>query len=334
MPVFTQGAAAAAALEEEARKNRPGRFRMQTYTIKNDPQVEHFLRFVTDHQFWISADTHRFVPTKDKPAEWDGNWPGALWGICPLDRMFRLPDPQRPGRFLDAYEDGFGQCYIHEAFAGIKDEKFGKDKSVPDPMVWSVAVLREPVLDPATKEVTGFTDKMVEYKEPGEKGATYQIPHLVIVSQFYRYFYAAVKASAYTAQASVCDKDFRVVRKGNTEFEIAPVNVTPDHRPGTDSWQRYTEALDVLKFDLGPWLVERATVDHYRRWFIPGQEPEGGYARKNSNGSGNGAAAAEPEQSQDAPAQPVQPAYTPEQMAGFRAALSGRPAAAAPADGG
>ena len=106
MPVFTQGAEEAKKLDEEAKAARGSRFRIQTYTFKDmekDSDVEPVLmRFITDHNAWLSADTHQFIPTKDKPEEWDSpNWPKAMWGICRRGRMFRLRDAS--GKVLDEF---------------------------------------------------------------------------------------------------------------------------------------------------------------------------------------------------------------------------------------
>lgn len=317
MPVFTQGAEEAKRLDEEAKAARGNRHRIQTYTfedtLKEGKPV--LMRFLTDYTAWIAADTHQFIPTKDKPEEWEGNWPKAMWGICSRDRMFRLRDAS--GKVLDEFEEGWGNCYIHNAYAGKKD-RFDNDMSVPAPQVYGLAALRDVEVDPATSEVIGIKDQMAEYRTEDKK--TIQVPRIVVVSQKYINFWGALKASVFGPSKTVCDKDYNVERIKN-DYNISNVYQTPDHKPGTPSWGIYDEALRVMGFSLQDWLLERASEDWYKRWWIPGAVPAGGYKRGGSSDSesdGESGGSAAPATS------PAGPQVDQSALAGYREKLAGR----------
>lgn len=319
MPILTEGADEAEAIAEDIKKKRSQRFRIQQLAIKDGDDV--LLRFYTDHNRWISADIHSFIPTKEKPAEYTGqNWPKSMWAVCMKDRMFRLRDSQDPRKLLDTYEEGYGVCYIHDALAGVKDEKYGTDKSIPGAQVLGLAVLREPVRDPADPEngpVIGFKDKMTEWTD--EKGTVYQLPHFVIINQKYSNFWSAVKASCYVEPRTACNKDFRITRTGN-DYNIATVNLTPDFMPGSPAWSTYDEALKIVGFDLREYVIGHSTADHYARWFVPGATPKDGYGRRDSNSSG----AAEEDGHAAGATTPAGPQVDQAAMADFRASLSQR----------
>ena len=44
--------------------------------------------------------------------------------------------------------------------------------------------------------------------------------------------------------STICDRDFCVERT-RTGYIVTASRMTPDHRPGTKSWQRYTDALEL-----------------------------------------------------------------------------------------
>lgn len=314
MPVLTKGAKAAEEISDERKSS--GVPRVKQLVIKaGDSYVIHF---VTEFTELLSFDVHQFIDTKPKPDGWPGdNYPKSMWAICQNDRPFRLRD--EAGNPTDDYEEGYGNCYIHTSLAGQKDPKFGTPKDRPAAQVFGLAVVRKPNFDPATNEITGFSDEVVEVKDA--KGAIFQVPKLVIVSQKYSNFWNAVKASAVLAPQTILDKDFVVSRKEN-EYTVTVATVTPDLKPGTKAWQRYEEALKIMEFDLAEYLLDHATPDHYARFFIPGVDPVGGYGRKGDGDSDADGSASDG--GQGATASAATPAVDQAALADFRANLSKR----------
>ncbi len=312
MPVLTKGAAAAEQISDERKAS--GNPRVRQLVIKDGEA--YILHFVTEFTDLLSFDVHQFIPTKPKPEAWPGDkYPESMWAICQLDRAFRLRDEK--GNLLDEYEEGYGDCYIHAAMAGKKDPKYGTDRARPAAQVFGLAVVRQPVTDPATKAVVGFADECVEVKD--DKGGILQVPRLVIVSQKYSNFWNAVKASAFVAPQTILDKDFVVTRK-DKEYSIAVAQTTQDLKPGTKDWKRYEQALEIMEFDLAEYLLDHATPDHYARFFIPGVDPVGGYGRKGDDTAEGDSAADGGAQAPSASG----PAIDQAALAGFRDALSKR----------
>jgi hypothetical protein len=336
MPIMTEGADEAEAVAEEIKANRPRRFRIRQFGIKAGEEA--LVRFVSDYVSrplasgggatlagWISVDVHGFIPTKPKPDEYTGqNWPEKMWAICMRDRMFRLRDPQDPRKLLDEFEEGYGQCYIHDTYAGVIEGPFKKDRGLPDAQVMALAVLREPVIENGA--AIGIKDKTAEWTD--EKGNVFTVPHFVIISQKYENFFAQVKAACYVEPATATNKDFLVKRVENKYF-INMVNQTPAFMTGTQDWAKQYEAvLAMMGFDLREHVLSHATQDHYDRWFIPGAMPKDGYARKD-------AAVDEDTAAPRNDAAPAAPQLDLAAMQSFRDSLQTRgSAAAAPAAAG
>jgi hypothetical protein len=281
MPILTEGADAAEQISDEIKQSRAG-FRIPQIIFKDGESVP--LHFFTPHTKLLTFDTHSFIPTKAKPEGWPGdNYPAKMWAICQNDRPFRLRD--EAGNLTDGFEEGYGNCYIHTAMAGVKDPKYGGDLSKPASQVYGLAVIREPVFDGPDGPVIGFRDVMVEYKSPDD-GAVYQIPKFGYVSQKYANFWHPVKATAYVRPNTILDKDFLVTRK-EKEYNVSVAAHTPDCQPGTPAWTKYEEALALIGFDLATFLLDHATPDHYARFFVPGVDPAGGYGRKRDDEDGD-----------------------------------------------
>lgn len=248
----------------------------------------HYLRIVVNKA--IPVDVHRFIPTKPKPEDckWT-KWPEVMWGVCPRDKAFRLTDEN--DKPLDAYEDGFGECYIHTAYAGQKG-KFGEDRGVPVVVSYGLAAVRKIVLDPVTNKPRGFADETFEFRKAD--GDIVTLPKLVIVAQKYGQFWGAVKAAQFMPPYTMCDKDLKITRK-DKDLVVTAGDRTPDHQPGTASWKRYEQAMVLLDVSVEKYLLEHAVHDHYARFFIPGETPAGGYGggsddEEESKGAKGGAA--------------------------------------------
>jgi hypothetical protein len=312
MPILTQGAEAAEKISDENKAG--GVFRLPQLVIKDGETFA--VHFVTEQTEVITMDVHQFIETKPKPEGWPGDkYPKTMWAICQLDRAFRLRGPD--GSILDEYEPGYGDCYIHNHLAGQKDPKFGGDMARPASQVYGLAVMRKPVNDPVSGNVIGFADETVEFTD--DKGAKYQIPKLVIVSQKYSNFWHPVKATAYLPPHTIRDKDYIISRKGN-EYTIGVAAHTPDLMPGTPAWGKYEEALILTGFDLGAYLIDHSTPDHYARFFDPEKTPSGGYGRKGSGDEGGDDASP----AADGPAAAGSAAVDPDVLKNFQESLSRR----------
>jgi len=280
MPVAEEGFETAEAQAQAASSFH----RVSTLRMK-DGEVR-YLRFISERIF--TFDMHMGIPTKPQPKEVKGDkWPKLMWATCQNGKPFRLRDAA--GNVLDEYEPGYGECHVHVVMKGKKDD-FGKDKSVPRVQSFGLAVLREPVLDPVTREATGFRDVTEEFKDA--EGVVHTIPKVVIVQQTYSNFWAPLKASMFLGSRTLCNRDFEVTRKDKDY--LFGNNVTPDLAPGTPAWSRYERTLELLgNFDLFAQIVEWSTPDWYKRWFIEGATPEGGYGRQGDDDEGEAAQEAE-----------------------------------------
>lgn len=280
MPVLDEGLEAAEKAADEARTS--AFHRVSTLRIEDGKTV--YIRFVSTRT--LTFGVHGGIPTKKQPKEVKGDkWPKMMWGICQNDKPFRIRDEHH--NITDAFEEGYGDCYIHNTQRGVKD-KFGGDKSQPRVQTFGLVALREPVRDPSSGAITGFKDVTEEFKDAD--GTAHRIPKIVMVQQAYSNFWSPLKSSMFVGPASLCGWDFAVSRKEN-DYTFG-ANATPDFQPGTDGWKRYEEALALLDFDLATQLVEWSSPDWYARWFIEGATPKDGYGRKDDDESAEGGEAA------------------------------------------
>jgi hypothetical protein len=261
--------------EEVAEENRAsGFYRVKTMVMK-DGEGPWYIRVLTELDEMTSADTHMFCDTKLKPEQFKGdNWPKAMPAICQNDRMFRVYDEN--DRPTDVFEDGFGNCYIHNRDRGkVREGKFKKDKSTPDWQTYALAAVREPIPDPVSKRPVGYRDAEDEFKLPD--GTIKKIPRLVIVSQKHRNFWSGVEAALFEG-GPLGARDIRITRKEN-DYSFGVSSPDPKLYPGSDAWKRYTEAIELTGFDLDEHILELAGQDWYDRWFVEGAIPKDGYAR-------------------------------------------------------
>lgn len=257
MPVRTQGAEAAEQLYLASRK---GTGRLDFFRMKDgDPQV--VLRLATDLGDWDTADVHQFIPTKTKPADGGDKWPKTMWGVCQNDLIFKLRDAHNNP--TSDFETGYGNCYIHTAYAG-KLDAFKKDMSVPARQTFAIGVLREPVRDPVTNKITGFADQTMEWTGPDS--TKHRVPKFVLISQKYSNFYAPIKQAAFV-DGIVTNKDFLIKRDGN-DYDVQSINVDP---PGTDQGKVYADALEMMGVSTWQIILDHASPEHYSKFFIPGE---------------------------------------------------------------
>jgi hypothetical protein len=273
MPVIDEGLEAAERAAEEAKKS--SFHRVPTLRIKDGDQV--CIRFISERT--VTFGMHSGVDTKPKPAEFKGEWPKSMFAVCQNDKAFRLRDENR--EILDAYEEGYGDCYIHAAMKGKKDPKYDTDKSQARVQTFGLAVQRKPRTDPVSGVTVGFDDVTEEFRDAD--GAVHRVPKVVIIQQTYSNFWAPLKASMFMGSQMLTDKDFGITRKEN-DYLPSPGPQTPDLAPGTPAWKRYEDTLELLGFDLVEHLLELASADWYARWFDPSRTPKGGYGRRDSDG--------------------------------------------------
>jgi hypothetical protein len=261
MPDFRTGAESAEASAEAAR------FAGAVDFLRLKDRETAFLRFVTEKDSLIDITMHPATPTKkNPPAGFKGTWPPKMSAVCQNDSAFRLPGPEGPR--TGEYEPGMGHCYIHEHMAGLKND-WGQPLSRPVAMVWGLAVLREEVIG-SDGRPSGFTDKTEEWTD--KDGKKHALPAIRFVQQRWGNFYSAVAAAAYIS-GTICDRDFKVTRSGN-DYTISAVAQTPDHAPGSPSWARYDQAMELRGISLGARVAEQASPEYYARFFIP--DAEGG----------------------------------------------------------
>jgi len=270
MPNVTRGVQRAGEVAEENRGS--GFYRVKTLVMK-DGEGPWYLRFITPLDAMPSADMHMFCDTKPRPDEYKGeNWPKAMFAVCQNDRMFIILD--EAGNPTGTYEDGYGKCYVHDRDRGkVRDGKFKRDKSQPDWQTFALAVVREPVLDTVTKKTRGYRDATDDFKLPD--GTIKQVPRFVVVSQKHRNFWSGVEAALFDG-GELGAYDVRVTRQENDyKFAVSAPDATL--YPGSPAWARYTEALELIGFDLDAEVIKWGSHDWYARWFDPSRTPEGGY---------------------------------------------------------
>jgi hypothetical protein len=305
--------------ESEARDAASRSFsRLDEWRIKDGET--HYLRHIVNGA--IPVDVHSYIPTKEKPPQcnWP-KWPEQMWAVCPRDKAFRLADDA--GALLDAYEDGYGDCYIHIAYAGQKG-KYGKDMGTPVVVSYGLAVVRKIIPDPVTGKPRGLGDETFEFRAPS--GDIVRLPKIVIVAQKHSQYWGAVKATQFLPPFSMCDKDFKISRKEN-DLTVTALDKTPDHQPGTPSWKRYEQAIELLDASVEKYLTDHASHNHYAKFFIPGELPEGGYGG-GSDDDDDGKKAKD-----SAPTTAARPEVPTEEMDAFRQSLTKRaPASSSPAD--
>lgn len=305
MPEFRRGAETAEASSEAAKSGGRAQFLQIPDKAKN-PTI---IRLLTEYDRWIDCENHMGVPTKPAPEGFSGNWPSKMGAICQNDSMFReMQDGDLPGKPTGSYEPGYGHCYIHEHMQDVMGQ-FGTSVAVAKPRVWALCVVRETVRDPDTKKIVGFRDKTEEWAD--KTGTKHTIPMIRILSQAYGNFFGAIKQSAWVDE-QVCHRDFVITRSAN-DYDITPLDPTPNHKPGTPSWQVYTDALELTGISLEDTIVGQSSPEYYARFFDPTKQ-----APKDSGGNGSGGTPVS-----DAPADTSAPdgEVDPDELAEFRSRI-------------
>jgi hypothetical protein len=232
--------------------------RLQFQSFKDNDDI--LVRFVDEHDEWPVVDVHIGVPTKDTPANRKKSnfpWPKNMGATCQNDVMFRIDDPAS-GNPTDTWEEGFGDCYIHSHYAD-KMNQWNRPYSAATTSTFARVVLRE-------KRDGKFFDQTEEWESPD--GKKFIVPKVRVISQQWGKFFSGIKAAAFEDD-SVRTRDFRIQRSGK-DFVITAMSVSPDHKPGTESWKTYEEALELMGASLEALIRDQASADWYKKWFIPG----------------------------------------------------------------
>jgi hypothetical protein len=259
MPNFTTGATEA----EKASRRTAMEGRAAPFTIKAGQTK--WVRMLTDIKpgpnGLITIDTHVAVPTREKPKDFRGpKWPSNMSVICANATAFRIHDSN--GIPTDEFEEGYGHCYVHENFQG-QMSKFNQPIAVPTSQVYALCALRELITNDDGRP-TGIRDTMEEYKD--DKGS-YQVPAIRLMAQRYQSFYGPMAAAAFMS-GTILNRDFMIKRVEN-DYEVVGQDVTEDLRPGTEKWERYTKALELMKLSLPQIIADLASLEFSRRWFDP-----------------------------------------------------------------
>lgn len=266
-PNFNRGGEAAVAAAESG-----GNFARIEYLggLLKEPDSTITVRFLTDAtgpEAWPYVKQHAFTVTKNGPAD-AKNWPKTMPAICRND---------------DAFAGMYKSCVICDE--KIPDER-GDYKS-PPVRVWALACVREPMI--ATQEMIdasngeipqgklgqriGHKDGTRDVDEVDEKGEPTgkkrKEKRIVVVNQGVKNFFSYVQGIA-SYHGTVCDRDIVITRRGTgikTEYNVVPLDQTPELQPGKEKWERYTKAIEEQGLSLNTILGERASDEYFGKFF-------------------------------------------------------------------
>lgn len=295
-PAFSRGGDAAQQMEEELSASRGSNFRRTEYLPNIGKGNTIFVRYLTDSPDWYHTLMHTSAPTKAAPSDWpkERKWPESLPAICRYDKAFKA-----------MYSD----CYICDAQLVNKWGKVSK----PVLRVWALAVIREEVIGTPDMVEKGWISQEQVGKRVGFKDATREVeetdedgkptgkktiePRIVVVNKAMNNYFTGLN-SMFGIYGTVCDRDYALKQVGenkDVEFQHIPLDPTPTHKPGTESWAAYDEAIKTQGLDLVTIMSDKASDDFYAKFFDPTKEAPKRES-KNSDGSeskGQGAPAAQ-----------------------------------------
>ncbi|MFF7198215.1 hypothetical protein ACFZAM_31465 [Streptomyces sp. NPDC008079] len=261
---FRKGGSAAEEADQAARDANRGHNGPDYFGIKDD-QGTIAIRVLTDHDDWIFAEQHSFVPTKAAPKDAGDNWPKSMTAVCRHD---------------EAFEGHYSDCYICD---NKLKNNFGKT-AVPQVRVWALAIERELVRGdgsdalggPSKKDMLiGVRDKIEEIDELNADGkptgTTLRYPKVLIINQPMKSFFGPLRALN-GLYGTVCDRDMIVTRDGtgtDTTYRFSSLDPMPDIKPGTPEWQKYEQVLAEREINLSAIVADKASDAYYARFFNP-----------------------------------------------------------------
>lgn len=285
------GAMGGDAAEEAAKSTGGRRGNRADYWSVEDGQSD-ILRFLTDAYpaesnpvAWITVRQHGFVPTKPKPADWEGNWPSKMGAVCRNDKVFA---------------SRYGDCPIDEMLETEGKHK-GK-KRLAMPRTWALAVRREEVIEDG--RVVGIRTKTKEIKV-GEKDSeeTKIVPDIVIVNMAWKNFFGPMQGFA-GRYGTVLDRDYHITRKGSdasTAYQIVPLDVIEmgdgskyDLRRPDLFQDKFSDLPDLREI-----VAYQASDEYYNKFFVTGLGSGADGSEKSSEGPANQPSAPSSEPSND-----------------------------------
>jgi hypothetical protein len=259
MPNYAKGAATAEAASKSAAGGRAA-----FLSIKSGERK--ILRPLTDLDDIITIDVHMGVPTKPHPKNVkEDNWPAQMSAVCQnaaafIDHYEGAGDNPQEGE--PVYEEGYGHCYIHDHMQAVMG-RFKTSVAVPKTQIWGLFAIREAIY--VDGKITGFRDVTEDFTD--KDGKTHKIPKIVVASQSWSNFWGQFAASAFMTD-TICDKDFGVERTDN-DYTVSPGRETPDLKPGTAAWKRYTDALELKGLSVEKVIMDQSSPEYYGRFFDP-----------------------------------------------------------------
>ena len=245
-PAFRTGSDAA----KEA--NKRASFARTEYFGLDDGQ-QAIVRFITPHTEWLTAEQHQMVPTKTKPADFDGNWPEKMGAIC---------------RNEQAFAGAYASCWICDNVEGKPSKRA--------PRTWAIACLREEVLEGG--KVVGLKDQTREVTRK-KAGATSDddtetvVEKAVVVMRLsWQNFFSVLEGFAHH-YGTILDRDYVIRRQGaglDTKYQIVPLDPIQ-----MEDGSRYTletpevAARYVTGLDLIDVMTRQSSDEFYARFFDP-----------------------------------------------------------------
>lgn len=266
------------------------------FKLKEDERV--FVQFITEPGEWQTVDMHPQVPTKPKPADYEGNWPKYVNPVCRRTKM---------GDDLPLYDD----CYVCEHLKGQDGKPFKRQSRI-----WAIGVLREEVLGDGTEgrmggpskrgQRVGFKNRTVEFlvldaegrplrgdddKPTGEKVIR---PEVVIFTMAWTNFFAALQGHAAALGGTIGNVVFDIRRTGgglDTDYPSTPVGFNQQQDFNTPaSLERIGIKLDPdhtdenghhlkiypYEYNLHRMLDYRSSAEFYGRFIDPRVETPSG----------------------------------------------------------
>lgn len=268
---------------QEAADAGGGKFAKVNY-FSLDENKSMVVRFLTDSPDWFYVKQHPSCPTKNKPADFKGNWPPSMPAVCRHD---------------DAFKTFYSDCYIcdtpvmspHDPTKALK----------PAIRVWALAVEREAVVDNGV--VKGYRDVKEEVPARDAKGEVIENAppvkqiKILVVNMGMKNFFSGLQG-IYGLFNTVCSRDMMIRRSGTgltTDYQIIPLDEIATHKgpiftvqfdsagievgrtiiaPATESWAKYEKAIEDQNLDLGRLIADRASDEYYARFFDPSKTPQ------------------------------------------------------------
>ena len=254
---------------EAAKKQQGARSRVRYLTAEatlKDADDKVFVRPITEADEWLYVDMHQFVPTKDKPEDYEGKWPEKMSAVCQNDQAF-IDDS------TGQYMPGFGDCYICKSPQYKALDRFKKPINKISVRGWALMCLREPMMEDG--RIVAFSDSLVEIRLGKDKGSekadTEQVRNIVVAQMSWKNFWANLNTQ-YGLHGTVRDRDYLITVTGEgTDKNFTFINLDPiaDHKPGTASWKLYEEACEKQGLDLMKIISEQASNEYYDKFFRP-----------------------------------------------------------------